>query len=199
MSETASGNLPGFLAFLFALHPEKDRGILANLRKGFSSGTETYAWPHLGRFCPLDKEPDRIIFQTIAAAYATHPSNDGKEYSNLGSVMRKLANLSEQGESKDSNPTFDILFRRLLCCDRVEELCDWLKRVTSMAKAKEVPVPWVSLFWDLKKWSDSVRRDEIKRHWAASYWQVPKDISELQVNAALADQESDNEDQEDDA
>lgn len=177
-----------FIRYLIGLSEEKDRGTLADLRKGFSKATAVRAWPHLGRFCQLNKTPDRVIYQTVAAGYATHPVNDGTDYANFGSVMRKLADESV-GHEEEKRKTFDTMFRRFLVCESAEDVCSRLKGAIRAAKSKDVPIPWESLFWDLTKWGDAV-----KLNWAAQYWRVPKEIADIETSDA-----SDGVEDEDDA
>ncbi|MDO5581638.1 MAG: type I-E CRISPR-associated protein Cse2/CasB [Planctomycetia bacterium] len=181
MTEQTKREPPLFIRYLLSLNPEEDRGILAALRKGASPATESYAWPHLGTFCHLDKEQEKTIFQAIAAAYAIHPENDDTEFANLGSVVCKLANLSGERENNVCS-TFDAFFRRLLTCCTVQEVCERIPRLALMAKAKEVPIPWESLFWDLKKWDTD--HDRIKQRWAAKYWQVPEKLENLSEDSS---------------
>ncbi|MDO5566402.1 MAG: type I-E CRISPR-associated protein Cse2/CasB [Planctomycetia bacterium] len=193
MSEQTKREPPVFIRYLLGLNPEKDRGVLAVLRKGASPATETYAWPHLGRFCHLNVDTERMIHQAIAAAYAIHPENDETEFANVGSVMCQLANLSGERENNVCQ-TFDTFFRRLLTCNSVEEICERLPRIALMAKAKDVAIPWESLYWDLKTWNNN--SNEIKRKWAAKYWQVPKqmdDLSESEDETEDSDDSSDTE------
>ena len=174
-----------FIEYLLALTPEKDRGTLADLRKGFSKATAVRAWPHLGHFCHLNDEGDRTIFETVGAGYATHPVNDGEPYANFGTVMQKLAFESVGGDA-EKRKTFDTRFRRLLTCESAEEVCKHLKGAILAAKAKDVPIPWESLFWDLKKWGDSV-----KVRWAAKYWMVPKEMADVENTDEDTDDEFD--------
>lgn len=184
------------IEFLLKLDRERDRGIFADLRKGASPATERYAWPHIGYYCHLDQEPGRIICQAIAAAYALHPENDDTNYVNLGTSFRNMANLSEE---KKASPTFDTYFRRLLGYDTVEEICSCLSRIAKMAKAKGVPLSWEQIYWDMFHWSDEVKRNEVKRKWAAQYWQVPKEMTELSADGELAEVSADGAEEEEES
>lgn len=184
MPEEKEWELCPFIAFLLELSPEKDRGTLADLRKGFSKATEVRAWPYIGRFCRLDNDRDRTIFQSVAAGYATHPVNDATQFANIGSVMQKLAAESVGGDS-EKRKSFDTMFRRLLACETAEEVCTRIKRTFLAAKSKDIPIPWNSLFWDLMKWGDS-----IKVRWAANYWSVPKEIADIEGSDASEDEEN---------
>ncbi|MDD3585947.1 MAG: type I-E CRISPR-associated protein Cse2/CasB [Thermoguttaceae bacterium] len=191
MGEETKWETPPFIEYLFTLSPEKDSGKLADLRKGFSKATAVRAWPHIGRFCLLNNDRDRVIYETVGAGYATHPVNDGTPYANFGSVMQKLAFESVGGDA-EKRKTFDTRFRRLLACESAEEVCQHIKGVILAAKAKDVPVPWESLFWDLKKWGDKV-----KISWATKYWMVPNEMADVTETGEMTNDESDTAGQED--
>ena len=172
-----------FLKFLFSLSPEKDRGVFADLRRGFSKTTEMRSWSYIGRFCNLNNDEERIVYQTIAAGFATNPEIDNTPYENWGSTMRKLAK-----EGSDENKTFDVYFRRILACNSVEDVCERLRAPIIASKSKSVSVPWESLFWDLLRWNE--RAEEIKTRWAANYWGVPRDCDPVSIDQESEEEES---------
>ena len=58
-------------AFVASLQARReDRGLMANLRRGFSEATADRAWPYLARWCNLENRRERTIFQTVAASFA---------------------------------------------------------------------------------------------------------------------------------
>ncbi len=174
-----------FIRYLLDLSPEKDRGILADLRKGFSKDSAIRAWTHIGRFCRLDSE-ERIIFQTVAAGYATNPVNDDTSYANFGSVMKKLVHETV-GNDETKRQSFDTTFRRLLGSETTEEICQRLRSPILVTKAKNIPIPWESLFWDLKKWGE-----DVKVKWASKYWEVPREMENFESEDVDKGEESDN-------
>lgn len=171
MSENEKRTPPPFIQFLFGLSPERDRGVFADLRRGFSKATEMYAWPHIGRFCRLNDAKNRVVYQTIAACYATNPKNDSTEWSNFGNAAKRLAEGDRNGERASS---FDAAFRRLLACRTAVEVCNHLKKFALAMKAKDVAAPWESLYWDLLRWDD-----DVKARWAARYWDVPREVADV--------------------
>lgn len=173
MSENEKRPPCAFIQFLFELSPERDAGVLADLRRGFSEATETRAWPHIGRFCRLNVDEERVVCQTIAACYATNPENDATPWSNFGTVAKKLA---EDGRDGDKASSFDATFRRLLACRTSEDVCKRLKSLVLATKAKDVAVPWESLYWDLRRWND-----DVKTRWAAQYWNVPSEVADVEA------------------
>ena len=100
---------------------KQNRGTQADLRRGFSSGTEHRCWPYIARYCDLYKDRDRIIWQTIAAGFATYEGT-GKS-GNFGITMRRLALDGATGNAEDALKSFDARFRRILTCSKAKEVC----------------------------------------------------------------------------
>jgi CRISPR system Cascade subunit CasB len=144
------------------LHRNKeDRGVMADLRCGFSPAKEHRAWPHIAQLCRLELPWSRIPVQTVCAAFATH--SDNAKTGNMGTAMQKIA-----GKNKDGLASFEKRFQRLLSCDTKEELCDHLPAVVRMAKAKGIPVNYRQMYCDICWWEVS----DIKVRWASSFWGV---------------------------
>lgn len=141
-----------FIRFLKKASKEDNRGVLADLRRGFSEATETRVWPHLGRFCKNDRE--WLVFRTVAACYATNPLNDDSK--NFGASARRLS---------DKLSSFETAFKRLLNCRRPEDVCERLRSFVLAMKSKGVAVNWKRLTWDLLCWNNRV-----KSSWAAQFW-----------------------------
>lgn len=186
-NETMPQKPERFVRFLFDLNPEKDRGPLADLRRGFSKATETRAWPYIARFCDLNDDRLRTAFQTVGAAWATHPLNDDSEYANIGTVLRRIAQ-QQSGKESDVLSTFEARFRRLLACSSREELCLHLKAVIQAAKAKDIPISYRNLIKDIYFWNDSV-----KLRWAQQYW--GDFSSQMQQGDSIDEQENRGEDE----
>ena len=139
-----------------------DRGVMADLRHGFSSATEYRAWPHLARWCDLTDDRKRKITVTVAAGFAVHGSSASS--GNLGHVLRRIA-ISGQQSVDEGLKTFDARFRRLLTCARAEEVCEHLPGILRAAERKDVPVCFAGLYEDLLYWGERV-----KLRWAQAYW-----------------------------
>lgn len=150
-----------------------DRGLLANVRRGFSESTEIRAYPYVAPYCDLTDARERRIVLTVAAGYAMLAptglarSNCG----NLGATLRRLA-LKGTSESPDNAlTTFEARFRRLLTCQTTLELCEHLVTLLRAAANKESPVDFKQLYWDLQDWDRRERRD-VRVAWAKGYWGV---------------------------
>lgn len=159
MDEKVKGRAENFLAEL-EKHKE-DRGMMADLRRGFSETTENRAWPYVARWCDLTNDRQRIIYQTVAAAYAYHPVVSEK--GNMGHVFHDLA--GGEGRGEEGLRTFDGRFRRFLACDSVQEVCQHLPGVIRAVAQKKIPVNYSRLFNDLWYWGERV-----KVNWAGAYW-----------------------------
>lgn len=155
-----------FLARLQQFVDREDRGALADLRHGFSPGTEYRAWPYIAGMCDLKNDIQRHIWLTVAAGFATHRGTD-RNAGNTGATARSLAFGRGQSE-KDALKSFDSRFRRLLTCGDAVELCDRLRSVICAAERNGVGMDYERLFWDLQTWHKP--ENKVKLRWAQSYW-----------------------------
>ncbi len=168
MVQTQTGTkvkIDAFLAFL-AKHVE-DRGMIADLRAGFSEATACRAWPHVGSWCDLADERERAIWMTVAAGFAVHKGTDTKA-GNMGATLRRIALGDGKQKATDALKSFDGRFRRFLTCSSTEEVCERLPGVIRAAERKGVGIDFRQLFWDLRSWN-SPKRD-VRVDWAAVYW-----------------------------
>ena len=140
---------------------QEDRGLMANLRRGFSGATADRAWPYIARWCNLENDCQRTIFQTVAASFAFNPESVSE--GNMGTTMNRLA--MGDGRGLKGLKTFETRFRRFLSCDTIFEVCDRLPTVIRTTKAKAVAINHEELFKDLCYWGDRV-----KVRWANAYW-----------------------------
>ncbi len=163
MEKQKKTDIEGLMKFL--QENKVDRGVMADLRRGFSKATESRAWPHIAPFCDLRSPRDREIVQTIAAGFAT--VGESANCGNMGETMHKIA--TEDGKGNDGLKTFESRFRRLLSASSAEEVCGFLPGTVRTAKTKGVAVNFYQLFNDLQFWCDKV-----KIQWAASYWVTNK-------------------------
>ena len=166
--------------FLDYLEKRKtDRGLMADLRHGFSPGTEYRAWPHLAKWrqCRLSNDRDRKIWTTVAAGFALHKGT--AIVGNIGWTLRSMA-TDGQDFSEEAMKRLESRMRRLLSCRTAEDVCDRLPGIIRMAERKGVPVNYEQLFWDLVQWED--QKKNIKVKWAESYWQGPSKTGEGGAN-----------------
>ncbi len=166
MKETSKETNPGrsFVERLVALADKKDRGRLADLRRGLSPTTEHHAWPALGALVGSSAfEPGhRLIYQTVGALFALHPAH--QEIGSLGVTCRHLAHGREEA--------FERRFRRLLASGSLEDLRDQLVHLVKMAKASDKSVDYLQLFEDMCRFRYDPQR--VKVEWARDYWSAPR-------------------------
>jgi CRISPR system Cascade subunit CasB len=147
----------------FLAHLQKrsqERGMMADLRHGFSPTTEYRAWPHIARWCHnFQSDKERTILLTIGAGFALHGKTAAN--GNMGATLKKLAG---------GLPTFDARFRRLLTCTSAVELCEHLVGVLRTAKSKGITVDFAQLYEDLVFWGEHK-----KVAWASTYWGVEEE------------------------
>ena len=140
LKKTQIGELMSFLG-----KNKNDRGVMADLRRGFSRTTESRAWPHIAQFCDLRNNCSRRIVQLIAAGFAT--CGESSDCGNMGETMRHIA--MGNGKTNDGLKTFENRFRRLLSASSAEEICDFLPGIIRTAKTRGIHVNFFRLFEDL--------------------------------------------------
>jgi CRISPR system Cascade subunit CasB len=142
---------------------QTDRGKMAALRRGLSSATVMDAWPVVAALGGQIGQPGESVHVDIAALYATHPKESKDR--NLGETCRAIAELDASGKILESH---ERRFRRLLACDRAEELSGQLRTWVRLAASKGVGLNYENLFDDLAWWNSSAQR--IRVRWARSFW-----------------------------
>ena len=146
----------------------KDRGALADLRRGFSKTTENRSWPYLTEWCDLRNRRERLIWQTIAAGFTLMEATDTKA-GNMGATLRAIA-MDGRRDRQEALKSFGGRFRRLLTCREAEEVCERLPGILRMAKQKAKSVDFRQLFWDLMCWNSDKR--DVRVEWASTYWGI---------------------------
>jgi CRISPR type I-E-associated protein CasB/Cse2 len=163
----------------------EDRGALADLRHGFSPGTEYRAWPYIVSVCNLQNDTQRRIWLTVSAGFATHKATDPRA-GNMGATLRTLA--KEPGESRNEPlKSFDARFRRFLTCDNVIELCERLRGIILAAHRKNIGIDYEGLLRDLQGWREPEKRSRVKLRWAQSYWREDESKGGETVDASDTD------------
>lgn len=140
---------------------KENRGMMADLKRGFNTASEDRAWPYVATWCDLTSDRQRTIYQTIMAAYAHHP--EVGNHGNMGHVLRTIAMGDNRGEK--GLKTFDGVFRRLLTCDSAEQVCVRIRGVIRAAAQKSIRINYAQLFKDLWYWGERT-----KLQWASAYW-----------------------------
>lgn len=152
---------------------QEDRAVMAELRRGFSPGTEHYAWKHLAQWFDLENSRLRTIYTIVAACYALHPQNTEK--GNLGTTLRQII-TSMAGPGNDVLESHEGRLRRLLGCTRAVDVCHSLRQVIALAKQHSVPVNYAQLLRDLLDWDWSSKK--VKVAWVREYWKQKEEHSD---------------------
>jgi len=160
----------GFIEYLTSLSPEKDRGVLAVLRRGlgYPPAQDVDMYRYVARFVPDEirgKEREKIYY-LVAALYAFHPLNTDENL-NFGNHMAIAA--SQMGDSTSTERRFTVLLNA-----DVADLEGYLRQAVSFLKSRETPVKvnWNNLFTDLKFWGSPNKT--VQRRWANSFWAYQK-------------------------
>ena len=140
----------------------KDRGRLANLRRGLSETTRHYAWEVLG--CFGNQAIANPVYETVAGCFALRPENHS-DTGNLGTTLRAIQKATKGSKLEN----LDSRFRRLASCQTRDEIYKHVRPVIKLAKSKGVSVDYRQLFLDLMFWNDWTRTD-----WAKAYWETPE-------------------------
>lgn len=150
----------------YLIRKKDDRGIMADLKCGLIESKKYRAYPYIGYFGGIDSK-DADVVRTIAGLFAYHSvlTNTG----NMGDLCRKLCG---KDEDLDKGPIAKR-FQYLLASNR-EEICDRVTRIILRAGREGIPVNYVGLYDDLKRWNDRV-----KTKWAASFWNGKQEDSDV--------------------
>jgi CRISPR system Cascade subunit CasB len=142
---------------------QNDRGKMASLRRGLSSATVMDAWPVIAALGGQIGQPGESVHLDIAALFATHPQESKAR--NFGETCRAIAEPDASGKIPESH---ERRFRRLLACDRTQDLSGQLRSWVRMAASKGVGLNYENLFDDLAWWNSSAERTRVR--WARSFW-----------------------------
>lgn len=152
-----------------------DRAALAALRRGLGKdpGEAPEMFPVLysripEEYLPLPPWERRIVFM-VAALFALYPDSPPwpepsrqRWQRNLGASMRQLAD-----QTNSDGP--ERRFVALLNSDD-DDLPQHLRGIIGLLKSAKSPVPvdWVRLIWDLRRWNIADRA--VQHDWAAAFW-----------------------------
>lgn len=158
----------------FLLRNQKDKGVMATLRRALVPNTEMRAWPLLLRFGGVGSGHCARTVRTVAGLFAYHPEHC--ETGNMGTVCRALCSPDEQPwnsvdehDQNKANPPGPMArkFMYLLSADR-EEICERVARVVLYAKSRGIPVNYGALEQDLETWPRA------REAWAGVFWAMPQ-------------------------
>jgi len=155
-----------FIRYLEDLVRNRDRGALADLRRGLGKppGTALEMHRHVVPFLPQGKPWTEAAYYLTAALFAYwHQGKDEvapNPPANLGASLARMAT----GDNEDS---LDRRFTALLKSHR-EDLPHHLRQVVGLLKSNDIPVDWSQLLKDLLIWDHE--EQFVQRNWARSFW-----------------------------
>ena len=137
-----------------------NRGMMANLRCVLVDSKKHRAWPVLNR---LGVAVTDDVLVVIAGLFATHSeiAQDG----NFGATCKAIEEKRGEDRSDDKLTPTERRFQHLLAAEKGDELHKRVTRMILMAKSQGVPVNYVQLATDLRRWNDRT-----KTEWAATFW-----------------------------
>ena len=160
-----------YIAYLYSLADNQQRGALADLRRGLSQppGTAPIMFQYIARWVPEDARNTwtEKVFYLVAALFAFYQSGSASSSrqrlltGNLGNHCRTAAQKEGQSAS------FEMRFSTLLKTN-ADDLPTFLRQMVSLLKSADIPVNWNQLFHDLCRWNSESQY--IQRQWANNYW-----------------------------
>ena len=138
-----------------------DNGLAAALRRADNPDTEYQSWEYLSTFADLDQVAQRLPYAIIAAAIARAKVTQNGT-TRLGRAIAQCYDDSQSDQAKAK-------LRRLLACDRVEEVCRILRPLFSLIDAKAgVRLDYARLLNDLLFFNFDPQRT--KSQWAMEFY-----------------------------
>lgn len=137
-----------------------DNGFAARLRRADNPDTEYQSYEILAGFgVDIEKDYERLPFALVGAALARlRTPQDGA--AGLGRALKSCFEDGEQGDAR---------LRRLLACDRQDELCGILRPLLSLLSAKsKQPLCHVRLLRELLFFNRNAQRTKLG--WAREYY-----------------------------
>lgn len=137
-----------------------DSGFAARLRRADNPATEDQSYDILVRFgINIENDYERSPFALIGAALARlHTTQDGT--ASLGRALKSCFEDGEQG---------DVRLRRVLACDRQEELCRILRPLLALLASKAVqPLCHARLLREMLYFNLDAQHTKLR--WAQEYY-----------------------------
>lgn len=141
----------------------KDTGFAARLRRADNPDTDYQSWGDLTNLgVNVEWDDDRLPHALVGAALARLKTpHDGT--ADIGTALRHCFDEPKQGESR---------LRRLLACDRLDELCAVLRPLLRLVDGKSsAPLCHAALLDDLLRFPSEGQY--IKLRWARNFYSPP--------------------------
>jgi CRISPR system Cascade subunit CasB len=168
-----------FVAFLDSLVRNNDRATLAALRRARGRSPTAieayqYVMPRVAEDTDgFEREREEEIYLLVAGLFAFHqlpwPADySQKGYTNFGASMARLASATESAG-------VERRMTALLACS-FDDLPEHLRHAVSLLKSKQIPVDWMRLIGDLRRWNSEDRT--VQREWARAFWAGARESGE---------------------
>jgi CRISPR system Cascade subunit CasB len=140
-----------------------NNGLAAALKRADNPATEYQSWEYLAAFSiKLDDDNQRLPYATIAAAIARAKA----EHNGKIGIGRAIAFCYEDGNNSDQAKA---KLRRLLACEKLDEVCRILRPLFSLIDAKAgVTLNYARLLSNLLYFEKDSQR--IKSQWAQDFY-----------------------------
>ena len=188
----------GFIEYLENLVSNRDRGAIANLRRGLrkSPGTIPQMDRHVLKFLPEDiGERQEEPYYLVASLFALwHQGRDSTESAagNLGRSLRVLVEQEGDPNRRDNiEKGIEKRLVALLNCHR-DDLPEHLRQIISLLKSNEVSVDWAQLLSDIKYWDRDDR--PVQKAWARGFWigsrqREEKEATHAEISSSETDED----------
>lgn len=176
------------------------RATLAILRRavgqrpGESADAARFVWAFLPRDAPQwQVDEDEAAFHLIAGLFALHPhpwleADTAAGARNLGASFACLRAAVEQRRGGES---VERRFVALLNSHE-DDLPKHLRQAVSLLRSDEIPVDWLRLLRDIRRWD---REDRwVQRRWAQAFWGAAAPTTVAPSTATTAASNDDEED-----
>ena len=148
-----------FVSHLEGYIERNDRAALAHLRRGLGKepGTAMEIFPYIPWWITNKYNEDAYFL--IASLVGLYPTRSkGDRFNNLGKSLSRI---------KDASDSIEKRFTALLNANE-EDLSDHLRQIIGLLKSNDVPINWLVLLKDIKKWSHE--KKFVQKNWARGFW-----------------------------
>lgn len=153
-----------YISYLESLRDNDNRNALSALQRGLGQPiAEVPAmYQYIEPWLTEKRSPTKEArYYLIAALFAMHPQSGGT--GNLGNSFARTRN------PESDNTAIERRFTTLLTAHQ-DDLPFYLRQAVSYLKAKEIPINYHQLFYDLHNWANEQKAGTVQKQWAQSFW-----------------------------
>lgn len=155
---------------------EDSRAAMAKLRRGMGKPPgavpemDRYVLTHLPESANFrQEEPYYLVAALFAYWYQSKNKAETVKEGNLGKSLRNLVKkqISEGADRENSEKGIEKRLNALLNSHR-DDLPEHLRRIIGLLRAKDVPIYWAQLLYDIQHWDAENRF--VQHAWAKGFW-----------------------------